>query len=417
MNRFLIFFFAFLAFNSIQSQEIKNINWEKDIKSLQKKLPEKHKYLFYVRTRAEFNKDIESLLASHKSLSDLGIALKMQQVIARLGDSHTNIGWQDYIDYKRKLPLELYWFKDGIYVIKTVSDNQDLLGKRITKINQTPINEVIDSLSTLIVKDNSSIIKSKIPDLLTKIQLLEYFNFITNDNVTIETEDQSGKTLSYKIQPSEMNNSNIIKIEADTIPFTAKQDQYFIDKYFETKGIYYIQYNICFSRELPPPNINKVDINQLPSFSEFAERVNKIINEKPIKKLIIDLRYNGGGNSYQGTKFVEFLSKIEKINQKGILYVIIGRRTFSSAIINTMDFKRYTKATTIGEETGGKPNHFGEVRTFKLPNSKIKVYYSTKFIRRADKDVNTINPDIKIEASFNDYQAGIDPVYEWIKSN
>lgn len=417
MKRFLLFFIALIAINPIQSQEIKNINWEKDIKVLQKKLPEKHKYLFYVRTRAQFNKDIESLLTNYKNLSDLGVAIKMQQLVARLGDAHTNIDWQNFIDDKKQLPLKLYWFKEGIFVLQTVEANKDLLGKRITKINQTPINTIIDSLSTLIVNDNISLEKGRVPKLIPNLQLLEYFNFTKGDIAVIETEDLQGKLESFEVRPAILNKGNRITCNMDSISFPVKNEkEFFVDKYFEKDGIYYIQYNICYSKEVPPYNF-KGDKNTLPSFIEFGNKVIETINEKPIKKVIVDLRYNGGGSSPQGTEFVKKLSGVTKINQKGIMYVVISRHTFSSAIINTLDFKKFTKATLIGEETGGKPNHFGEVKKFNLPSSKINVFYSSKFFRMVDKDVNTINPDIKIEESFKDFQAGIDPIYEWIKNN
>lgn len=81
-----------------------------------------------------------------------------------------------------------------------------------------------------------------------------------------------------------------------------------------------------------------------------------------------------------------------------------------------MDFKHLTDAVVIGEETAGKPNHFGEVRSFQLPGSKLTVAYSTKYFQRTDEDVSTITPDVKIEMSFADFTKGVDPVYEWIKA-
>lgn len=69
----------------------------------------------------------------------------------------------------------------------------------------------------------------------------------------------------------------------------------------------------------------------------------------------------------------------------------------------------------IGEETSGKPNHFGEVKSFQLPNSGIRVNYSTKYFKRTDENVSTIRPDIKLEPGFSDFVSGIDPAYEWIK--
>ncbi|MCZ4695106.1 hypothetical protein [Ancylomarina euxinus] len=94
---------------------------------------------------------------------------------------------------------------------------------------------------------------------------------------------------------------------------------------------------------------------------------------------------------------------------------MIGRKTFSSAIINAMDFKNQTEVILIGEETSGKPNHFGEIRSFDLPHSKLNVTYSTKYFKETDEDINTIVPDVRVETSFEDYMKGVDPVYEWIK--
>lgn len=80
-----------------------------------------------------------------------------------------------------------------------------------------------------------------------------------------------------------------------------------------------------------------------------------------------------------------------------------------------MDFKRLTNAVFVGEETAGKPNHFGEVRGFQLPASQLKVRYSTNYFKYTDENTNTIIPDIAIEMSFSDFMKGIDPVYEWVK--
>ena len=69
----------------------------------------------------------------------------------------------------------------------------------------------------------------------------------------------------------------------------------------------------------------------------------------------------------------------------------------------------------VGEETGGKPNHFGEVRSFKLPNSGLEVSYSTKYFKKSDKYINSFTPDYIIKESFVDLKKGIDPVYDWIE--
>lgn len=174
-------------------------------------------------------------------------------------------------------------------------------------------------------------------------------------------------------------------------------------------------YNVCWSRELEVQYGNKEKAAKIPSFKEFEEQVFRVLNNGNIDKIIFDMRSNGGGHSMQGTVFIEKLAAFLNTNPKIKTYVVLGKNTFSSAILNAMDFKRLTNSIFIGEETAGKPNHFGEVRKFQLPTSNLSVSYSTKYFKRTDENLNTITPDVLIETSFADYVKGIDPVYEWVK--
>ena len=110
------------------------------------------------------------------------------------------------------------------------------------------------------------------------------------------------------------------------------------------------------------------------------------LRHRPVSRLVWDVRFNGGGNSQPGTRLAEKL-----------------------------DFKRLLGACWVGEETSGKPNHLGEVRSFTLPASGLQVQYSTKYFKNVDEEVDTLVPDVHIPMTFDDYRQGVDPVYEWIK--
>ena len=94
--------------------------------------------------------------------------------------------------------------------------------------------------------------------------------------------------------------------------------------------------------------------------------------------------------------------------------MVTGRRTYSSAILNALQFKQETHAILIGEATGGSPNHYGEVKKFELPNSQYPIRYSTKYFKRIEEDRDTLEPDIKVGVSFEDYQTEKDVVLEKI---
>jgi hypothetical protein len=59
------------------------------------------------------------------------------------------------------------------------------------------------------------------------------------------------------------------------------------------------------------------------------------------------------------------------VNQRGKLFVIIGRRTFSAAQNAATLFERHTEAIFVGEPTGSNPNFIGEGITLTLPYSKV----------------------------------------------
>ena len=398
------------------SQTLKKNDWVTDIDFLAKELPRKHYDFFTIKDKQEFLVELDKIKLISTKLSDFEVAIKLQQLIAGFGDSHTSINFGQLIDKNNILPLHLYWFSDGLYILHTTQENYEILGHQILSVNGFTLETIADSLSTLITKDNQAIIKNSIPKLLPLVQVLEYFGFINGQEIVLELMDINGIKKSHIIRPAEMTRQNRKMYKPDSLALCFRDERaFFIDYYQASDNIYYLQYNRCWSKELELQYGNAQNAEKMPSFKEFEEKVFQTITKHSIDKVVFDIRFNGGGNSSQVTEFVVKFAKILEKNAETKIYVILGRHTFSSAILNAMDFKLITNATFIGEETSGKPNHFGEVKSFQLPNSGIKVNYSTKYFKRTDGKVSTLSPEIKLESSFSDFDHGIDPAYEWKK--
>lgn len=395
------------------SQRSGTIDWDADLDYLARELPARHCDFFAVRDREFFLAGIKAIKAARCTLDDFGMALKTQQLIAQFGDSHTRLDIARLADRGRILPIRLIWTSDGLHALHTTPDNSELLGHRITAVNGVPVATVIDSLSTLFTVDNKAIVKKWIPELFPSLQALEHFGFADAGQVELTLDE--GKT--YILKPLDTGKAGKIAFEPDSVAFAVKnRNLLFTDRYFPEEKIYYILYNACRSRETELARGNSEAAAKLPSFKAFEEQALHLLETRPVDKLVFDMRYNGGGNSAQGRKLIEKLAELLKKNPQVKTYVVLGRDTFSSAVLNAMDFKRLTDAVFVGEETAGKPNHFGEVRSFELPSSKLQVMYSTKYFRRTDQEVSTLAPDITIEMSFSDFAKGVDPVYEWIRA-
>ena len=96
------------------------------------------------------------------------------------------------------------------------------------------------------------------------------------------------------------------------------------------------------------------------------------------------------------------------------MFGIIGRGTFSAGVEFAIQMQRQLDVTFIGEPTRGKPNHYGESGTLKLPYSGLSVGFSEKYYQLSDSGDERpwIAPDILIVKSFDEYVAGQDPAVE-----
>lgn len=414
MKKLILYSFLFLTF-AANSQNNKPIDWSADLEYLKVELPKNHYKLYNVKDESYFIRGIDKINASKDKASDLDIAIRLQQLIASMGDTHTITGWASLADKGSILPLQLMWFSDGVFVQGTTIENQSLLGNKIVTINRTPLSTIADSIGTLFTLDNPAVIKNQFPKYLPIIQLLKHFGFARTDTIELLLENQKGEKWTYFLKPSVLTRQNRRTFQPDSIALCYKNGRYlFTDSILKTDNIYYIQYNKCVCREFPPQGYSGKP-EDLPSFTEFKKKILDNINTNDFDKVVFDLRFNGGGNSQPGSELVTELAAIPKINRKGKLFVIVGRLTFSSAVINAMDFKNMTKAVFVGEETEGKPNHFGEIKMMTLPNSGLKIQYSTKYFKRSNINLNTISPDQITETSFQDFKSGNDPAYEWVR--
>jgi len=114
------------------------------------------------------------------------------------------------------------------------------------------------------------------------------------------------------------------------------------------------------------------------AFRDLVVEMFDLIDAREVSRLIIDVRHNGGGDSEHVEPLFEELARRPSLDREGHLFVIVGRGTYSSAMQNVVEFERRTRAIFVGETPSSVPNHYGQVASFVLPNSRIRVDVSTK---------------------------------------
>jgi C-terminal processing protease CtpA/Prc len=145
----------------------------------------------------------------------------------------------------------------------------------------------------------------------------------------------------------------------------------------------------------------------------LARRLLRLAARARVRRVVIDLRHNPGGNNATYWDLLQAL-RDRRINRSGRLVVLIGRTTFSAAANFATEVDRRTNAVFVGEPTGGSPNLYGDPEAVRLPvsgwNTNVATIYWQKS-SRGDRRV-AIDPDVRVELTAAAFFAGRDPVLE-----
>ncbi len=379
--------------------------WTEDIDLLAFELPQKHRNLFFHLKKKDFYEQIQDLKNNLEDYDNYMICTKIASIVASVKDAHTAV----IMSISRFIPFEFYWFSDGIYIIATSIEHIGLLNCKVTHLNGIPINEVIQRVASTVSCENNSFLKAQLPKYLPAVEVLYGLEIIDEFDVvelTLEAEGREGFEVTIDTCEYNRLNKEIIKyadVSEGCLPlYRRNKDKSFWSLFIEEKNTLYFKYNKC--RDMQDISVEK-----------FCFDLMKFINQKNVKKLVIDLRNNLGGNSSLLEPFIGELKQCNQLNYEGGIFVIVGRETFSSALLNAYSLKHKTKAIFLGEATGGKPNCYGEVQYFNLKNSNLKISYSTEYYKIiTDERQLSFFPDVSIETTFKDYIEERDPCMEYI---
>jgi len=400
---FIILWFLSLIINGqLPSSDERDRNWIKDITQFEKIIVDKHINPFTVIGKDAFLNFTGNLKSNLNKINDDQIIVSLMAGVALIKDSHTSINFP----IRSILPFSFYFFDDGIFPTLAGKENESAFGKRLVGIGKYSIDEVVNLLKPLISHENDAQLKSIIPEYLVRPEILNGLGIISSkDTCTLIFSDSSGIKYKYTVRPvaaSEMGNfrKTMVSAKSKSIPIVGEsQGGPYWYKVLSDKGSIYINYNRCTENPDFP-------------FDKFVSDIFKHLDSANINRIIIDLRNNSGGNSSIFDPMLQSIRNNDNFRRKGELFVLIGRKTFSSAVINAIGLRQKTNAIFVGEATGGKPNHFGEIQSEVLENSGFQIKYSTKYFNLVNNNSDSFYPDKFIVIKYTDFRSGRDSALE-----
>jgi hypothetical protein len=397
----LAYSFAILTSVFTFAQEIPSLTteqWTQDLQHLAKEIKTKHRNPYHLISKARFNAEVAEMEARIPSMKDYEIIVGLQRLAALIGDGHTFV---DTSKLYRTLPIEVFWFGNDLRVVRAAPEYEKAIGTKIVKVGSTEISEVKRRLQQLIPQGESDwLVMDRSAGLITQVEPLAALHIIPYSDTatfTFETESGSRFTLQLRADPRRQSRSLAALSERIPLPFQRPEAPLWFTYLQDSQTLY-------------------VDFRSYEDLQEETKSLWEFIAQHPVKRMIIDMRWNGGGNYVHGREYlVSKITFMPEVNLAGHLFIITGRRTFSAGMTNVTDFRRETEAIIVGEPTGARPNGYQENYWFTLPFSQIRGSCATlKYRFQPYNDSAAVFPDHRIDPDWNMFRAGGDAAIHWI---
>jgi tetratricopeptide (TPR) repeat protein len=357
----------------------------------------------------EFERLRRELLAAVPTLSDEQIYVGMSRMLASLNQGHTNM-WP-FVHGSRMaftaLPVQLYVFPEGVFVVAASAGNENLIGTELTAIEGTPALAALQQIKEIHAADSGmEVVWLGAADLTLAQELKGLGIAPRTDRIAITLRMPSGATVTRTLATTFVGGPPKLPAAAGHPPALAFRNldkAHWLAPLPEARALY-VQVN----RILDDPD---------ETLEAFGVRVRGALKDDQIRNVILDLRNDNGGNTFT---YVELLRSLIAFSQgEGRrLYVLIGRAVYSAAANLVTDLERLASPVFIGEPTSMTGNNYGDESEVVLPYSGIAagvagVRWQLGYPSDARR---SIVPQVPVAMTAADYFAGRDPALETAES-
>ena len=406
--------------------------WREDVAVTRTDFLAKDKsYAPEAKARAE--QRLDRLSADLPNLTDQEIVAELARVAALADNPHTrayllrNRGWW------RRYPIRIWRFADGWRVIAVRPGQEALFGGRIVCIGGRRVAEAEAAVRPLFAGPEEWAHYMASYSLTSPDALLGTGVLRGDGQALFEIEQKSGRqrlTLPSVDEPRRGVPEEswwFLSPAHDGVKgwshVLAGRD---VPEHLANPGRWY-DLRQCSGNTLYLPFSRSEDQPSRPTLAQFGEEVLAAVAREPDAKLIIDLRYNTGGNLQKTFDLFRGLAASPIGQIKGRLFVIMGPSTFSAGITPAAILKEGSNAIFVGSEPGDRMQFWAEGGNVTLPNSGILMHYADRAHLYAPGarpvpeelvylrlNAKSLKPDRPVSVTFRDYAEGRDPVADAI---
>ena len=391
--------------------------------------------------------------------------VELNRWLALLRDAHTFLMLDDASLY----PFTLRYYEGSFYFRSLPDSVPDCTGKELIAMNGRAVDSLIQELMVYVPSENQ--VKACITGsfFMNHKAFLNALGIDTSTVLQFMFADGSEVCLPSSLDKGTAGSHQVKQV---LHPVTARRNEPF--HYQITGDTCYFQFNAMIDRfsywqgcRLMQVSSDKAVADSLPLFADFLDEMARAMTVHNVNRLVIDMRYNGGGNSVLGDVLLEFLGvsfqdirpfrfyirvsdflqtcypalfirdKYESMRGKLVeqnqvmndlaadmpkpssrfhreVSFIQGQNTFSSANYLLTLVKDNALFPIIGTPTSQSPTCFGDVLCVELPYTQTKGYISHSYFVRPDErnQETSLLPDSLVRTSLKDWLNGKDACWD-----
>ena len=432
-----------------------------------------HPYYADAKHRKELERRVRK---SYKECATLGDVSSFKLVLARLaaslGDGHTAISY--WTNMNTIFPVRMAIDGDKSAIVDVTSEElSELLGKSVTHINSHPLRKVLHSARAIVSADNAVNFENLAKDYL---MFAEFWSLLGMSEESLSLTFADGTNV--EVAPIQRNTLRIAQLQSDAKRVTDRRNVLFDYTIFDEEGICYLQFNQFADRVTLPQykQLARFDEFVEAMMAEMAAKgvetlvvdlqynaggnsslgdvlLSWLYPASELKRYGVEVRtsellyatypyyreftYDGNalelGRVYDMWRFdhnrelvadtetpqdsaKHILNRDAECIFRGNVIFVEGRESFSSATLLLTMARDNGIGIIVGQPSGGRPSHYGDLLYCTLPNTKTIATVSHKRFVRPDaeaRDTDYIVPDVAIDLR----NAERDMLWEWVVRN
>ncbi|GAA4271556.1 hypothetical protein U6A24_13295 [Aquimarina gracilis] len=193
----LLSIFLLFNFESFAQETITDSQWQEDLKFLQKEVHNNFPFLFKKIKQEEWDAEVEKLHNQIPNLKEHEIKVGLSRIVSMFQYGHTQITFGTVAKYG-VLPVNLYHFKDGVYIEGVQKAHQKALGAKVLKVERMEIEKALSAVRPVVPVENDQYFKAYGLRFLTVPTVLHAQRVIPklSDKVTL-TLEKEGNVFEY----------------------------------------------------------------------------------------------------------------------------------------------------------------------------------------------------------------------------